>query len=205
MTPGTHRMSSVFHVECYWLSFSLEDTGHLVAEKRYCEVIPGCCCRLVSGGRITSLFAPSQLLKPQVERRRRERINGSLEELRVFLSQAARIEKLQNPKIEKAEILEYTVQFLQSTLKPSEMPQDTFSQEYQSGFQHCLRTTLHLINSSLQLPYVSKDLLFQQLSVNHPEENKPIIRVDCLLITSGAHGDHGSKRTNKWSSWRPWI
>lgn len=139
-------------------------------------------------------------------------------------------QKLQNPKIEKAEILEYTVQFLQSTMKPSEMPQDNFSQEYQSGFQHCLQTALHLINSSQQLSYVSKDFLFQQLSLNHPEvsssldhqyltlhevsstfSQKTSTQLDYSLKSPGDHKNNlviaqsGLSSDQKWSSWRPWA
>uniref|UniRef100_A0A8K9Y6V1 BHLH domain-containing protein n=1 Tax=Oncorhynchus mykiss TaxID=8022 RepID=A0A8K9Y6V1_ONCMY len=48
------------------------------------------------------------LLKPQVERRRRERMNHSLESLRTLLLVTQR-------RVEKAEILEHTVLFLQNT------------------------------------------------------------------------------------------
>nr|DBA29881.1 TPA: hypothetical protein GDO54_005933 [Pyxicephalus adspersus] len=173
----------------------------------------------------------SNLLKPQVERRRRERINNSLEKLRIFLFQAMQIEKLQNPKIEKAEILEYTVQFFESIMKSSEMPPDTFSCEYQSGFQHCLQTTLHLINSNQQLSYVSKDFLFQKLPLNHPKvslsldhqcrtlrrihsptfSSEKSTQLQCPIkstedqqnILSNTQSRLSSNQ--EWNSWRPWV
>uniref|UniRef100_A0A2K5Z402 BHLH domain-containing protein n=1 Tax=Mandrillus leucophaeus TaxID=9568 RepID=A0A2K5Z402_MANLE len=46
------------------------------------------------------------MLKPLVEKRRRDRINRSLEELRLLLL------NLRNPKLEKAEILEFAVGYL---------------------------------------------------------------------------------------------
>ncbi|XP_061691570.1 hairy-related 5 [Syngnathoides biaculeatus] len=52
--------------------------------------------------------------KPVMEKRRRERINRSLETLRVLMLEHTRNEKLTNPKVEKAEILESVVQFLKS-------------------------------------------------------------------------------------------
>ncbi|XP_056459089.1 transcription factor HES-2-like isoform X1 [Gadus chalcogrammus] len=56
----------------------------------------------------------SQLLKPQVERRRRERMNRSLEGLRHLLLQGVQQEGGAQRRIEKAEILEHTVFFLRN-------------------------------------------------------------------------------------------
>ncbi|XP_048885218.1 hairy-related 5 [Brienomyrus brachyistius] len=47
-----------------------------------------------------------------MEKRRRDRINNSLETLRLLLLKSTRDEKLQNPKVGKAEILESVVHFL---------------------------------------------------------------------------------------------
>ncbi|KAG7216494.1 hypothetical protein INR49_001980, partial [Caranx melampygus] len=58
--------------------------------------------------------AQRKSLKPQVERRRRERMNRSLESLKTLLLQ--RQEETQR-RVEKAEILEHTVLFLQNTAK----------------------------------------------------------------------------------------
>ncbi|XP_061089865.1 hairy-related 5 [Conger conger] len=52
--------------------------------------------------------------KPQMEKRRRDRINNSLETLRLLLLENTHNEKLRNPKVEKAEILESVVDFLKA-------------------------------------------------------------------------------------------
>ncbi|XP_047657981.1 hairy-related 5 isoform X2 [Tachysurus fulvidraco] len=52
--------------------------------------------------------------KPLMEKRRRDRINHSLETLRLLLVENTRNEKLKNPKVEKAEILESVVNFLKA-------------------------------------------------------------------------------------------
>ncbi|XP_066578212.1 hairy-related 5 [Amia ocellicauda] len=57
--------------------------------------------------------------KPLMEKRRRDRINHSLETLRVLLLDSTRDEKLRNPKVEKAEILESVVNFLKAELRDS--------------------------------------------------------------------------------------
>ncbi|XP_008280396.1 transcription factor HES-7-like [Stegastes partitus] len=54
-----------------------------------------------------------RILKPVVEKKRRDRINQSLAELRSLLLNSTCDPRLQNPKIEKAEILDLTVEYLQ--------------------------------------------------------------------------------------------
>ncbi|XP_048085418.1 transcription factor HES-7-like [Alosa alosa] len=54
----------------------------------------------------------SQILKPVIEKQRRDRINGRLEELRALLLSTTQDTRLRNPKLEKAEILELTVEFI---------------------------------------------------------------------------------------------
>ncbi|XP_068181201.1 hairy-related 11 [Antennarius striatus] len=53
-------------------------------------------------------------LKPVVEKKRRDRINQSLAQLRSLLLKLTSDPRLQNPKIEKAEILDLAVEFLQN-------------------------------------------------------------------------------------------
>ncbi|XP_068596203.1 hairy-related 11 [Brachionichthys hirsutus] len=52
-------------------------------------------------------------LKPVVEKKRRDRINHSLADLRSLLLKLTSDPRLQNPKIEKAEILDLAVEYLQ--------------------------------------------------------------------------------------------
>ncbi|XP_011608696.1 transcription factor HES-7-like [Takifugu rubripes] len=54
-----------------------------------------------------------RVLKPMVEKKRRDRINQSLAELRSLLLTHTSDPRLQNPKLEKAEILDLTVEYLQ--------------------------------------------------------------------------------------------
>ncbi|CAK6974164.1 hairy-related 11 [Scomber scombrus] len=54
-----------------------------------------------------------RILKPAVEKKRRDRINKSLAELRTMLLNYTADPRLQNPKIEKAEILDLVVDYLQ--------------------------------------------------------------------------------------------
>ncbi|XP_062844400.1 hairy-related 1 isoform X2 [Trichomycterus rosablanca] len=56
--------------------------------------------------------ASRRVLKPVIEKKRRDRINQSLDELRTLLLDNTLDSRLQNPKLEKAEILELTVEYI---------------------------------------------------------------------------------------------
>ncbi|XP_072833234.1 transcription factor HES-7 isoform X2 [Pogona vitticeps] len=84
-----------------------------------------------------------KMLKPLVEKRRRDRINRSLEELRLLLLQRTHCQTLKNPKVEKAEILEAAVGYLRemNAAKPqgAEIAEARTSQTcYMMGFRECL-------------------------------------------------------------------
>ncbi|XP_061691148.1 hairy-related 11 [Syngnathoides biaculeatus] len=92
-----------------------------------------------------------RILKPAVEKKRRDRINKSLAELRRLLLTNTADPRLQNPKIEKAEILDLTVEYLHKwtngkkrsndalsgavSLHPSGPPRLTLEG---AGFQQCV-------------------------------------------------------------------
>ncbi|XP_030621429.1 hairy-related 5 [Chanos chanos] len=108
--------------------------------------------------------------KPLMEKRRRDRINHSLETLRVLLLENTHNEKLKNPKVEKAEILESVVHFLRAeqesgpqhlSLKgrkrnrTEDHEQELRSpckrrQSYQDGMRTCLLRVSHFIASKGQ-------------------------------------------------------
>ncbi|KAA0716278.1 Transcription factor HES-7.1-A HES-related protein 1-A [Triplophysa tibetana] len=80
-----------------------------------------------------------KLLKPQVERRRRERMNRSLENLRALLLQGPEHTNPNQRRIEKAEILEYTVLFLQnSAAKNAKDEEEKEKCKFMDGFSTCL-------------------------------------------------------------------
>lgn len=79
-------------------------------------------------------------LKPMMEKRRRARINDSLNQLQTLL------EQLQQPaakaqKLEKADILELTVQYLQTLKQKQQQPQrpELLLNKFRAGFRQCRR------------------------------------------------------------------
>ncbi|KAK7138139.1 hypothetical protein R3I94_013692 [Phoxinus phoxinus] len=104
--------------------------------------------------------------KPLMEKRRRDRINQSLETLRMLLFENTHNEKLKNPKVEKAEILESVVHFLRAEqgsgndpfqitrgkrARAEEYDEDLSSpckrQNYSDGMRTCLLRVSHFITS----------------------------------------------------------
>ncbi|XP_008279399.1 transcription factor HES-5-like [Stegastes partitus] len=82
--------------------------------------------------------AKRKSLKPQVEKRRRERINRSLENLKTLLLQQ---QEQPRRRVEKAEILEHTVLFLQNTVQADKARAGGGGQKhsFQDGFSTCLQ------------------------------------------------------------------
>ncbi|TDH07935.1 hypothetical protein EPR50_G00111990 [Perca flavescens] len=104
--------------------------------------------------------------KPLMEKRRRERINHSLETLRLLMLDNTHDEKLKNPKVEKAEILESVVNFLKTDKEVEKGHRPTkrlLSREqrptsatrhrqdnYQDGMRSCLLRVSHFIATKSQ-------------------------------------------------------
>ncbi|XP_053699832.1 transcription factor HES-7.1-A-like [Synchiropus splendidus] len=82
-----------------------------------------------------------KLIKSQVEKRRRERINHSLERLRTMLLQEPQQTGGAQRRVEKAEILEQTVVFLQSNHKRS----GGHNHSFHDGFSSCLQRASHFL------------------------------------------------------------
>ncbi|KAM3873001.1 uncharacterized protein ACN63O_001989 [Diretmus argenteus] len=82
-----------------------------------------------------------KLLKPQVERRRRERMNRSLEGLKALLLHGPQQQGEPQRRVEKAEILEHTVLFLQNTADGDKKRTGGGGQRlsFQDGFSSCLQ------------------------------------------------------------------
>ncbi|KAL1249174.1 hypothetical protein QQF64_020179 [Cirrhinus molitorella] len=77
----------------------------------------------------------SKISKPLMERRRRARINACIRELRALLLQARATTNSQSYKLEKAEILEFTVRHLRALHCPST---DEWSR-FCAGYAACVR------------------------------------------------------------------
>ncbi|XP_067312712.1 hairy-related 11 [Pseudorasbora parva] len=71
-------------------------------------------------------------LKPVIEKKRRDRINHNLEALRDLLFKNTADTRLQNPKLEKAEILDLAVQYIKKTTRKSERKVTSKQMDYKA-------------------------------------------------------------------------
>eukprot|EP00062_Callorhinchus_milii_P012811 gi/632960208/ref/XP_007896064.1/ PREDICTED: transcription factor HES-5-like [Callorhinchus milii] len=87
-----------------------------------------------------------RLMKPMVEKRRRDRINQSIAQLKQLLGTQLQNERA-NCKLEKADILESAVTYLQHN---PELTADCQTpnplQDYKAGYSRCLQKTLHFLS-----------------------------------------------------------
>ncbi|CAJ1058313.1 hairy-related 5 [Xyrichtys novacula] len=101
--------------------------------------------------------------KPVMEKRRRERINHSLESLRLLMLENTDDERLKNPRVEKAEILECVVQFLKTEKEEQrehratkrartgeESPTVSSRESFHNGMRSCLLRVSHFITNQSQ-------------------------------------------------------
>nr|AAI30111.1 Unknown (protein for MGC:160633) [Xenopus laevis] len=98
----------------------------------------------------TDTFPSRKILKPVVEKQRRDRINRSLGEMRILLFQLTGNQKLQNPKMEKAEILELAVIYIRNVTRMKTHDPNKWASPaekmYVSGFRECLDRTEDFIS-----------------------------------------------------------
>ncbi|XP_023126639.1 hairy-related 12 [Amphiprion ocellaris] len=83
-----------------------------------------------------------KLRKPIVEKMRRDRINSCIEQLKVILEKEFHKQE-PNSKLEKADILEMTVNFLRQQLQAGVCQGD-----YSQGYSHCWRDSMRFLSSS---------------------------------------------------------
>ncbi|XP_054857810.1 transcription factor HES-2 [Eublepharis macularius] len=109
-------------------------------------------------------------LKPLMEKRRRARINESLNQLKTLILPLIGKDSSRYSKLEKADILEMTVQFLKE-LPDSHASVPASADGYCEGYQACLsRLTSLLPKSSLLNPDACNGLLLHLQQANNERQ-----------------------------------
>ncbi|KFQ21485.1 Transcription factor HES-5, partial [Merops nubicus] len=85
-----------------------------------------------------------QLRKPIVEKLRRDRINSSIEQLKLLLEKEFQRHQ-PNSKLEKADILEMTVSYLRHS-RAFAAPAKSLQQDYCEGYTWCLKEALQFLS-----------------------------------------------------------
>ncbi|KAM6046324.1 transcription factor HES-5-like [Chlamydotis macqueenii] len=89
----------------------------------------------------------NKLRKPVVEKMRRDRINSSIEQLKMLLEKEFQRHQ-PNSKLEKADVLEVAVSYLkqQSQLQDQVFIHKNLEQEFNSGYLRCLKEAMHFLS-----------------------------------------------------------
>ncbi|XP_068180942.1 hairy-related 5 [Antennarius striatus] len=139
--------------------------------------------------------------KPQMEKRRRDRINDSLEKLRLLMVDNTQDENMKNPKVGKAEILESVVEFLKTEkdvgkgqravkkAQPTEQrPLRVAEDSYREGMKSCmLRVSQFIATKSQELMEAGGDA--GQASPPEPKaHSSPPVSVRRALIPAAVGG-----------------
>ncbi|XP_033948236.1 hairy-related 5 [Pseudochaenichthys georgianus] len=171
---------------------------------------------------LTSPESPRQrsnrrISKPVMEKRRRERINSSLETLRILMLENFNDDRLKNPKVEKAEILESVVNFLQSevemdkghramnrVLTREQRPTSGRQHNYRDGMRSCLLRVSHFISSkSQELDQTDEGAGLAPQPKRHPASPGHILKTQASRSphpvhhhSQHAHPSFGTERTS---------
>ncbi|XP_035525749.1 hairy-related 5 [Morone saxatilis] len=145
--------------------------------------------------------------KPLMEKRRRERINHSLETLRLLMLENTHNEKLKNPKVEKAEILESVVHFLKTdkevdkghramkrVLSREQRQTSVRQHNYNDGMRSCLLRVSHFIASkSQELEETGGDSVQASLALPEPQTHPSTPRHTHGALVSAPEGVSGAR------------
>ncbi|XP_051521691.1 transcription cofactor HES-6-like [Myxocyprinus asiaticus] len=144
-----------------------------------------------TGQRHISAKEERKLRKPLIERKRRERINHCLDQLRETVVGAFRLDQ---SKLEKADILEMTVKHLQNiqSTKVSDTVLDTEAQQrYSTGYIQCMQEVHNLLLSCDWMDKTLGSRLLNHLLKSLPRTAKdcPQQLKNCLTSISSNHSD----------------
>uniref|UniRef100_A0A6J0V691 Transcription factor HES-5-like isoform X1 n=1 Tax=Pogona vitticeps TaxID=103695 RepID=A0A6J0V691_9SAUR len=139
----------------------------------------------------------NKLRKPVVEKMRRDRINSSIEQLKVLLEKEFQLHQ-PNSKLEKADILEMTVDYLkqqsQMQTKAAGPAHKDTQVDFKEGYSRCLQEAFHFMS----LHKVHNET--QAMLVSHFQRNQ--------LTTPDATSSPAALKhfafKNIHNLWRPW-
>lgn len=105
--------------------------------------------------------------KPQTERKRRERINKCLGQLKCLVFRATGKDEKKYPRLEKADILEMAVNHLYTmNAKDSKQGTEEADDRYREGYSHCIGEVLHCLRFERGIDVVTKTNLINHLTVS---------------------------------------
>eukprot|EP00118_Oscarella_pearsei_P005920 m.27177 g.27177 ORF g.27177 m.27177 type:complete len:292 (+) comp29831_c1_seq2:124-999(+) len=121
-------------------------------------------------------YARPKYSKPDMEKRRRARMNASLDELRNLLLSTLKMEGSRQSKLEKADILEMTVEHLRSLQRQrmSALPagHDEHIQRYRQGYNECTSELTRYLMSCPELDSALRLRILAHMEVRSRSTNQ---------------------------------
>ncbi|CAF2435004.1 unnamed protein product [Rotaria sp. Silwood2] len=108
-----------------------------------------------------------KVAKTYVEKKRRDRINRSLDELKDLL--AIHCDKARYQKLEKAEILEMCVDFVKQT----NVHLNSIKHNYELGYQQCTNDITTFLNTIPEISFIQRQHLLKHLSTSNNRRFHP--------------------------------
>ncbi|CAI9617381.1 unnamed protein product [Staurois parvus] len=136
---------------------------------------------------------PRKLRKPVIEKMRRDRINSSIEQLRLLLEKEFQKHQLPS-KPEKADILEMTVTFLQQHMAE----RNASSQAHRDGYSTCIQDSVSFLSLHTQA-----DVQLQLLQNLHGAQMVTGALCPSTFPISQTPSKPGAPDSSK-NPWRPW-
>ncbi|XP_051887790.1 transcription factor HES-5-like isoform X2 [Pristis pectinata] len=148
----------------------------------------------------------SKIMKITIEKRRRDRINSSINQLKTLLGREFQTEE-PNMKLEKADILKMTVNYLKyhnQQLRAS-CPTGNAERDYNEGYSRCLQEALRFFSTQEGRSDIQKKLVtrFQRTQQQCPAKALPY-GVYLPYTASCQTGTEQSAQLNPAALWRPW-
>ncbi|XP_053308190.1 transcription factor HES-5 [Spea bombifrons] len=138
----------------------------------------------------------NKLRKPIVEKMRRDRINSSIEQLKLLLEKEFHKQE-PNVKLEKADILEMAVSYLQQQKSQFSNPEN-LEQDYKHGYSWCLKETMQFLHYCPESTEAGVKLL------DHLQAPQTVSTGPLLHATKAINSKPAVSANNPGKIWRPW-
>ncbi|XP_032304720.1 uncharacterized protein LOC107323256 [Coturnix japonica] len=163
----------------------------------------------------------NKLRKPVVEKMRRDRINSSIEQLKLLLEKEFQRHQ-PNSKLEKADVLEVAVSYLkqQSQLQEPAFIHKNPEQDFNSGYLRCLKEAMHFLSyyeprKETQAQLIKHFCKAQMgTDVLHSPATRSAPRSPCVFVRKQPAQKTAQKSAQKTAQktaavahtiWRPWL
>ncbi|OWF41095.1 uncharacterized protein LOC110462953 [Mizuhopecten yessoensis] len=125
---------------------------------------------------ISSVKPKGRVNKPLIEKRRRERINDSLQQLHDMVTQLDRQTKIGRPvKLEKADILEMTVEYVKSFNSQEMSTKEGTESQYNMGYKRCVEEITKFFKSNSCVSFDLKSSVLDHIDKDNKLRTKEAV------------------------------